>query len=202
MSPMLGLGAVRWVPGSSLSPERPARGRRAHPAPCARHPLPLEENNRSGTPFRLPSRREPNFLYLGRGGGLYAKGARPEPTLAPAGEERRGWALPKPIPPREAARSLGDSCARQRAAAAAGRYPCPCPPAAPSRAPGLEHPQERGEPEGPAAKLQNAGSPRRPRLATLGAPVCFPVFGADARAAIAAFFYPLQNEGESRAGER
>lgn len=111
------------VPGSILSPERPAWGRSAHPAPCA-HPQPLEENNRSGTPFRLPSRREPNFLYLGRGGGFYAKGARPELTLAPAGEERRGWALPKPIPPREAARSLGDSWARH---SSAGTIPLPLP---------------------------------------------------------------------------
>lgn len=134
MSPTLGLGAVRWVPGSILSRESPYRGRRAHPAPCARHPLPLKENNRNGTPFRLPSRREPNFLYLGPGGGLYAKGARPEPTLAPAGEERGGWALPEPIPPGEAAGSLGDSWARQSSAVAAGRYPCPCPPAAPSGA--------------------------------------------------------------------
>lgn len=54
----------------------------------------------------------------------------------------------------------------------------------------------------PAAKLQNLGSPRLPRLAALGIPICFLVPGADARAAIVAFFYPLQNEGKSRAGER
>lgn len=87
-----------WAPRAILSPERPARGGRAHPAPCARHPLPLAENNRSWAPSR-PSRREPNFLYLGPGGGLYAKGARRgAPSRVGAGLGRSTEAGPSPSP--------------------------------------------------------------------------------------------------------
>lgn len=108
----------------------------------------------------------------------------------PAGEEHRGWALPEPTPPWAAARSRGDSWARQSFAAAAGRHPRhPCfgPPAAPSRALRLQHPEERRAQWGAAAKPQNSGSPQRPSLADLGIPICFPVLRAGATAAIAAF---------------
>lgn len=68
----------RGAPGAVLPAGRLARVRAAHPTPRARHLLRPKENNRSGAPFRLASRREPNFLYLGPGGGLYAKGAHPD----------------------------------------------------------------------------------------------------------------------------
>lgn len=155
------------------------------------------KNNRSGAPSRLPSRREPNFLYLGPGGGLYAKGARPGSPSGPAGggAQRLG-------PPR-APRALGCSPEARGQLGRAGAELCSCrrttprsrQPAAPPAAPGGPGGQaaECGVP--PASQLSCA-APRR------GCPFAFPVLRAGARAAIAAFSSPLQNEGKSRAGER
>ena len=192
MSPVSGLRAARGSQRDSLS-RALGRGWEGAPRPSCPHPLPLAENNRSRSPARLPSRREPNFLYLGQGGGLYAKDARPGSLsrLGP-GQGRSAAAGPSPSPPRpelRAARSRGDSWAGQSFAAAAGRHPYPRA-ASGCRGLPLQHPAERREPEGPAAKLQNSGSPRCPSLASLGIAMCFPVLRAGARAAIAAFSTP------------
>lgn len=197
----------RGAPGAVLPAGRLARVRAAHPTPRARHLLRPKGNNRSGAPFRLASRREPNFLYLGPGGGLYAKGAHPDcqADSGPAGgEERRGWALPEPTPPRGGNPESQGQLGRAELSSCCRMTPLPRPTGRPLPGALAATPGGAARAGGavPAAKPQNSGSPRPPRLAALGIPVCFPVPGADARAAIVAFLYPLQKEGESRAGGR
>lgn len=173
MSPMSGARSCAGLQ-APLSPERPAPGGRAHPAPGARHSLPLTENNRSWVPSRLPSRREPNFLYLGRGGGLYAKGARPgTPSRVGAGRGRSAEAGSSPSPlARDSGPESRGKWAAQSPAAAAGRHSPLDPPAAPSRAPSLRHSKDRLDSEGqvPICRIHGPLG-----LAVLGIPSCFPV---------------------------
>lgn len=205
VSPTSGAGSCAGLRARFPLPSaRPGVGGRTreHPAPCARHPLPLAENNRSRAPSRLPSRREPNFLYLGRGGGLYVKGAlRGAPSQVQAGPGRSTEAGPSPSPLRP------------------GRQPSVAGTSGPGRT--LQLPQD-GTPA-PALRLLPAGcsgcSTRRSvaswrgplpscsiqgplGLAVLGVLICFPVLRADSRSAIAAFLYPLQKAGKSRYSRR
>lgn len=187
LSPMSGGGSSAGLPARFCLRSARPRGGRAHPALCARHPLPLAENNRSGTPSRLPSRREPNFLYLGRGGGLYAKGARPgAPSRVRPG---RGWSAeagPSPSPLRPG-RQPGVA-----GTAGPGRDPqlpqdgTPLP-GAPAAAPGGAWPAG-----GAGCQAAEFRVPSESQLSSSRVLLCFPVLRADARAAMAVFFYPLQ----------
>lgn len=145
-------------------PPTPARGKQQE-----RDSLPPPIQAGAQLPLPWPGRRA---LCKGRAPG------RAEPTPARPGVERGGRSLPKPTPPGTAAWSRGDSWARQSSAAAAGRHPRSGSPAAsPSRALRLQHREERGQPAGRAAKLQNSGSPRRPSLALLGFSCAVPCSG-------------------------
>lgn len=199
----------RWeqpgAPGAVLSRERPARGGRAHPALCARHPLRLAENNRSGTPSRLPSRREPNFLYLGRGGGLYAKGARPgAPSRLQPG---RGWSAeagpsPSPLRPGRPPGVAGTAGPGRALQLPQDGTPAPArrllPPPGRSRCSTRRSVASRGA----GCQAAEFRVPSASQLSSSGVLVCCPVLRAAARAAMAVS-YPLPNEEDKpRAGER
>lgn len=130
----------------------------------------------------------------------------------PTGGGARSWALPEPTPPGTAARSRGDSWARQSPAAAAGGPPPlpPSPPHPPHRwlagcsLPGAPAAAPRGASRARGAGCQAAdfGVPSASRLSSSRDPHLFSCAQHGRQAAIAALFHPLQNEGKSRAGER
>lgn len=195
----------RGAPGAILSPERSARGGRAHPAPCTRHPLRSRKTTGAGLPPPpLPSRREPDFLYLDRGGGLYAKGARPgsRNRLGPAGGGAHRLGPPRAHAALGGRRRRGDSRAGPGRALQLPPDGTPCPaasgslPGAPPAAPGAA-----SRAAGAGGQARGSGSPGRPSCAAPGTPL-FPGAPGGRRGRHRCLVCAWQRAGKSRAGER
>lgn len=116
LSRVSGAGSGARLQARVPAPERPGRGGRAHPAPCACLPTPAGGKQQERAPSRLPARREPNFLYLGRGGGLSAEGA-PSRVLPGQGRSTEAGPSPSPLRPRQQYGVAGT---------AGGTEPCSC----------------------------------------------------------------------------
>lgn len=94
-------GELRGAPGAILSPERPARGGRAHPAPGPRHPLRSRKTTGAGLPPTAHPGGSPTSSTL-TGRRALCKGRAPgsRSRLCPAGRGRSAEAGPSPSPRR------------------------------------------------------------------------------------------------------
>lgn len=198
LSPESGAGSCARLPARFWPRRaRPGVGGRTPPSAPATHSRSRKTTGAGLPPASHPG-GSPTSSTLARGGGLYAKGARPgAPSRVRPG---RGWSAeagPSPSPlrpgrPPGVAGTAGPGSAPQLPQ---DGTPAPARRPLPSRAPRARRAGGAGR---PAAGFT---VPSASRLCSSRVLLCSPGLGADARAAMAAFC-PLQNERKSRAGER
>lgn len=162
-----------------LRSARPGVGGRTPPSAPATHSRSRKTTGAGLPPASHPGGSPTSSTLAGEEGFMQRARARARGAESgPAGGGAR-----RPVPPR--AHSARDRSPESRGQLGRAE-PCSCrrtapPPRLarcfPSRALRLQHPEERGQPEGRAAKLQNSGSPRRPSLALAGFSRAFPCSG-------------------------